>query len=734
MSKQSLIFITALLLSSVSLYAEVVTDGSLGAGTPIDGPNYDIGAKFGQQHGGNLFHSFQDFNLKFDESATFSGPNSVQNVISRVTGKNPSHIDGLIISTIPNADMYFLNPYGIMFGEKARLNVQGSFHASTAHYLRLGNGGRFDALNPSNSLLNVASVEAFGFLDKKIASIDIKGEKVFLSVPEEKMLSVIGGSINIEDSVLFAPGGRINLAAIASVDEVGEVEITPDNLHIKASRTGEIKLSHFAERQQVIGSNEEPLIYDYGSDGDDGDDGDGEQAIEPTSSIDEDTTNYEDEGIEPLEMNDPDDGYEDEEPEIREYGNIDVTDHFKETDTGQIFIRGGELLIKRAGISADTFNYEGEQEARIDIDINGNIDLVEGGFITADSHSDSQGGHITIKAENMTLHGQVEELHPDDEDFLDGLSTIATDSFLTGVAGDIDIELTGSLKLVPGAILSTAQDYNGEGEAGNIYIKTREMTLQQGSSINVDTFGGRNAGNITINATDKISLLQNYSYGISSSAFEETMGNAGNIVLNTSELVLTEESPIYSASYGSGNAGSITITTNTAKLTNRSRITTEASQARGGNIHFEVRDKLELFNDSRITAEAGGKNTQDSGGNITIKSSDIFRLDNSNLLANAYAGNGGKIDITTPQFNVLGDSRIDVSSTFGLNGQVWVNGLELNENFMMLSPDFLKVDSLLKNRCIGLTKEDLSTFFVIGRDVSPPSPTDLRTHPYIPEP
>ncbi|MDM8558778.1 filamentous hemagglutinin N-terminal domain-containing protein, partial [Candidatus Parabeggiatoa sp. HSG14] len=117
------------------------------------GPDYLIGADLGQQMEGNLFHSFQDFNLNSLESATFSGPNSVQNILSRVTGGNPSNIDGLIRSTIPNADFYFLNPNGIMFGPNAQLDVQGSFHASTADYLRLGDGGRFDARYPSDSLL-----------------------------------------------------------------------------------------------------------------------------------------------------------------------------------------------------------------------------------------------------------------------------------------------------------------------------------------------------------------------------------------------------------------------------------------------------------------------------------------------------------------------------------------------------------------------------------------------------
>ena len=99
----SLIPLTLWLPSSA--LAEVTLDGTLGRAGALPGPNYQIGADLGQQHGGNLFHSFQDFNLQSHESATFSGPDKVQNVISRVTGGNPSSIDGTLRSTIPNADM-----------------------------------------------------------------------------------------------------------------------------------------------------------------------------------------------------------------------------------------------------------------------------------------------------------------------------------------------------------------------------------------------------------------------------------------------------------------------------------------------------------------------------------------------------------------------------------------------------------------------------------------------------
>ncbi|MEZ5673218.1 MAG: filamentous hemagglutinin N-terminal domain-containing protein [Thiotrichaceae bacterium] len=118
-------------------HAAIITDGSLGAKVTLSGSEMQITPNLGQQLGSNLFHSFQDFNLSAGEIATFSGVNSIQNIIARVTGGNPSIIDGTLRSTLPNADLYLLNPYGVMFGQNAKLDLQGGFHVSTADYLRL---------------------------------------------------------------------------------------------------------------------------------------------------------------------------------------------------------------------------------------------------------------------------------------------------------------------------------------------------------------------------------------------------------------------------------------------------------------------------------------------------------------------------------------------------------------------------------------------------------------------
>src|SRR5215813_10927970 len=121
-----------------------VVPGSYSASN-FAGAAYAIPDSVGQIRGPNLFHSFGQFNLSRGESATFTGPNTIANIIGRVTGGSPSSIDGTIRSQIPGANLYLLNPSGVLFGPNASLDVQGSFHVSTADYLKMADGAQFHA-------------------------------------------------------------------------------------------------------------------------------------------------------------------------------------------------------------------------------------------------------------------------------------------------------------------------------------------------------------------------------------------------------------------------------------------------------------------------------------------------------------------------------------------------------------------------------------------------------------
>ena len=130
---------TTLLLTALPLHAEITPDASLG--TQVIKIGQESFIRIGTQNGPNLFHSFSNFDINTGEIATFVGPTIIENIINRVTGGTTSNIDGLIRSSIPGANLYLLNPAGVLFGPNAALDISGSFHVSSADYINLGNNG-----------------------------------------------------------------------------------------------------------------------------------------------------------------------------------------------------------------------------------------------------------------------------------------------------------------------------------------------------------------------------------------------------------------------------------------------------------------------------------------------------------------------------------------------------------------------------------------------------------------
>ncbi|PLX90869.1 MAG: hypothetical protein C0614_00170, partial [Desulfuromonas sp.] len=227
-------------LTCLPVQASVVTDGTVGPGVSLPGPDYQISDTLVTSAGANLFHSFARFDLNSSESATFSGPDSVTNIISRVTG-GASTINGQLRSLIPGADLYLLNPAGILFGEQAVLDLQGSFYASTADYLALGDNGRFDTASPTNSLLTSDPPTAFGFLTTEPATISIQDSLLNLEQPGN--INLVAGSLQLSDSVdqqiLRTAAGDINLVAGGG----GEVGVNPGLAEQTLSSRGDLILS-----------------------------------------------------------------------------------------------------------------------------------------------------------------------------------------------------------------------------------------------------------------------------------------------------------------------------------------------------------------------------------------------------------------------------------------------------------------------------------------------------------
>ena len=217
---------------------KITVDGTLGTTVTRSGTTtFNIDG--GTIKGTNLFQSFGQFSVGTNDIASFNGPPGIQNILSRVTGGTRSDIDGTLRSTISGANLFLMNPSGILFGPNAQLSVSGSFHATTADYIGLTDGTRFNSVPSSaDNLLSTFPPAAFGFLTSNPAPIDVQTGvfdfsratqptryKNILQVPVGQTLSFVGGTVNVgaagspPSGFVFAPAGRVNLVSVASPGE-----------------------------------------------------------------------------------------------------------------------------------------------------------------------------------------------------------------------------------------------------------------------------------------------------------------------------------------------------------------------------------------------------------------------------------------------------------------------------------------------------------------------------------
>lgn len=178
-----------LAVSPAQVSTHITSDSTLDSRVTQNGRVHTIDG--GTIRGNNLFHSFDRFDIGTRDTASFIGSTAIDNILSRVTGRQPSNIDGILQSKIPGANLYLLNPNGVLFGPNARLDVSGSFHVSTADVLRFADGRKFYTDLNKDSTLSMAPPAAFGFLRQNPAGVSIQGST--LEVSEGKTLSIIGG-------------------------------------------------------------------------------------------------------------------------------------------------------------------------------------------------------------------------------------------------------------------------------------------------------------------------------------------------------------------------------------------------------------------------------------------------------------------------------------------------------------------------------------------------------------
>ena len=209
-------------LSPEGAIAQLIPDTTLGAESSQVIPNATVHGlpadliQGGALRGSNLFHSFQDFNVGALQRVYFANPDSIANIFSRVTGGNPSNILGTL-GVDGGANLFLLNPNGILFGPNARLDIAGSFFASTADRWVFENGLEFSATNPEapSPLLTVNVTPGLQYGTANQASISSQGTLV------------TGGDLTLQAGHLelqgqLQAGGHLTLEALETLPAVGE--------------------------------------------------------------------------------------------------------------------------------------------------------------------------------------------------------------------------------------------------------------------------------------------------------------------------------------------------------------------------------------------------------------------------------------------------------------------------------------------------------------------------------
>ena len=628
-----------------SLLGGVVVDKSFGPARALPGPTFMIPANLGRQVGGNLFQSFSQFDLTNAQSATFTGPPNVQNILSRVTGGSASSIDGKISSQIQGANLFFVNPAGIMFGPHAQLDVSGSVAISTANYVKMVGGGRFNANLGGQDSLTSAPVSAFGFLNATPAPVAIAGQNsfesfqiipgpAFATLSPEKSLSIVSGDININGGYITGAGSGVNLISVRSAGEV-QLDITKLSGAIDVaqfSTMGDIRLTGFS-LIDTSGSGGGPISIYAGN------------ILLDHSVLSSNTF-----GSVPggginivaranLEVN----------------GDNSFPFNISTTTTGPG--KAGDINASAASITLNSGKIASgtEENSGNGGDINltaAAVSLDNGAMLSAATSGEGNSGNVTIAADTLQANNSFNALDT------------STDG--SGNGGNISVR-AGSVTLDSARFLART---SGTRNGGTISVIANTLILtgtagEIQTSFDTDTFGSGMGGNINVTA---ISLI------LDGGAFmTDTIGagNGGNINVTAESASLDNNAAISAASGGSGDGGTVNMITDVLQLDSAVISTTAFSTGAGGNVSVTA-GNLQLTDRGKI---ASSTNASGNAGDVHVNAASMIidgtggKLGETGIFARSprpiagSAGNGGSVVVTGNQLLLENRGAISASSS-----------------------------------------------------------------------
>jgi filamentous hemagglutinin family protein len=606
----------------------------------------------------------------------------VQNILTRVTGGSISNIDGLIQAN-GTANLFLLNPNGIIFGANASLNVGGSFVASTADRLHFDNGFAFSASNPQAPPLLTINVPIGLQYGSNPGSVQVQGAT--LRVAPGQTLALLGGTVSINGGRLLAPEGRVELGGVAAQgslglqangaslswsfsDAVGRADLFIDQqaeLNVRGNDRGSIAIN--ARNIKISGNSrvQAGILVGAGS---------------PQSQVGD------------IELNAT--------AAVQVTGDSLIANNTEgEGNAGAVRITAQDFVSFDGKSVAENVVLQGA------VGNTGGIVINTGSlFVTSDSALNSvirgkgNAGSITINARNTVSFDGVRSLTRTGVygEGNGGDINITTDSLFLrngstlfsgivggkGNAGSINIDARDTITIDGGDRVHTrfnqtsgirSNVFEGEGQGGDINITTGSLFVTNGGVLNANdqSLQGNSTGSITINARDTVSFDGVNSIGIPSRVLsnvssQQGKGKGGDINITTQSLSVRNGAYLGVQATGQGDGGNITVNANTIDVVNGGQfITTSFGNGKAGNITFNATNSINLSGSDPTYYDRLARVNQvdpDFSFGDAGPSSGLFAN-----TASTSTNEGGSIRVNTEQLTVRDGAQITVSST-GLGG------------------------------------------------------------------
>jgi filamentous hemagglutinin family protein len=656
--------------------AQITPDRSLGAEASVVTPNVEIkGLPAERIDGGairdaNLFHSFEQFNIGDLQRVYFANPAGITNIFSRVTGSNLSEIFGTL-GVNGNANLFLINPNGIIFGENASLDVGGSFAASTADAIQFGDGTQFSTnASQTGPLLTVSipiglqfggnneSIKVQGNGQGQRSTSELIDNNFGLRVQPDQTLALVGGNLVLEGATLKTAGGRIELGSVAGS---GLVSLTPIN---SGFALGYLDVPTFGDIQLSGGAT----VDASGSGGGDIQVEGGRMTLQDGSQIEASTLGAESGGEIAVNASDA----------IELIGSTaDI--QFPAIGAqvypgaagagGNLTLETGRLILKDgAQLSSNTLG--SGAGGSIEIRASDSVELVGqavgGQFPTSigaqvSPEATGAGGEVTIETKRLSVIN----------------SQVGTVTLGKGNAGNFTVRASDSVE-VSGKILRNnienpagllAQvNVDGEGKGGNLNIETGRLSVSNGGKVQVATFGQGDAGNLTIRASE-VEVFDTsggslYATGINAGVeidVDETVtppkGNGGNLTIETDRLSIRNGATVSVATAGEGNAGTLQI--------RAPEFVEVLGISRNGKFKSQV--------SAEVTSDAIG-----SGGNLSIETGQMIIRDGAEVTVSSLgSGVAGTLEIQARSISLDNQGAISATTKSGNGGDITLKGQEL---------------------------------------------------------